>query len=164
VAAILADRLSGVIEIGADEVAPVLGVERACETGRPDQIAEHDSDRPTLGLVSRTRRGDRGGGLQRRQVGDRLKDALAVAKGQAELFEVALCQLANDIHVDQVVAKRGLVPFKTQPLEPSGDVHDVLGGRATHGRTQSSRFPAMRQKAPLVARFRTSAWVGSSGY
>ena len=34
--------------------------------------------------------------------------------------------LANDIHADQVVAERGLVPFKTEALQPGGDVHDVL--------------------------------------
>ena len=67
------------------------------------------------------------------QTGNRLQDALAVAERQTELFEVALGQLANDIHVDQVVAKCGLMPFKTKASEPSGDVHDVLGGRARHG-------------------------------
>ena len=65
---------------------------------------------------------------------NRLQDALAVAQRQTELFEVVFVQFANDIHVDQVVAKCGLVPFKTQPLEPSGDVHDVLEDRAGRGR------------------------------
>jgi hypothetical protein len=49
-AAVLADRLGGVIEIGADEVAPVLSVERRREAGRPDQIAEHHCDRTALGV------------------------------------------------------------------------------------------------------------------
>ena len=52
----------------------------------------------------------------RRQTGDRLQDALAVAERQPKLFEVVLGQLANDIHVDQVVAKCGLVPFKAEAL------------------------------------------------
>ena len=74
--------------------------------------------------------------LRRRQTGDRLQDALAVAERQTELFEVVFGQLANDIHVDQVVAKCGLVPFKTQTSEPSGDVHDVLVNLALEIRIQ----------------------------
>jgi hypothetical protein len=42
-------------------------------------------------------------------------------------FEIVFVQLGTASHVDQVVTKSGVVPFKTQDLEPSGDVHDVLG-------------------------------------
>ena len=114
-AAVLPDRLGGVIEIRADEVAPVFGVERRGKAGRSDQIAEHDGYGPSLRFVPRAGGGNRDGGrrLRRGQTGNRLQDALAVAERQTELFEVAFGQLANDIHVDQVVAKRGLVPFET---------------------------------------------------
>jgi TIR domain len=53
--AVLGDRLGGVIEISANEIAPVLGVECSRQTRRADQIAEHDRDRPALGFVSRAR-------------------------------------------------------------------------------------------------------------
>ncbi len=73
-AAVLADRLAGVIEIGLDEIAPVLGVERGREAGRSDQIAEHYGDGPPLRFVSRAGRGDGGGRrLQRGQTRDRLE-------------------------------------------------------------------------------------------
>jgi hypothetical protein len=113
--AVLRDRPGGVVEIGLDEVAPVLGVERGRKAGRPDQIAEHNGDGSPLRFVPHTRRGDSGRHhLQRRQARDRLEDALAVTERQAELFEVVLGQLGNDVHVDQVVAKSGLMPFKSQ--------------------------------------------------
>jgi hypothetical protein len=78
-AAILANRLGGGVEIGSDEVAPVLGVEVGREAGRPDQIVEHPGHGPSLRLVSRAGRGDRRGRrrLQRQQTGDRLQDALS---------------------------------------------------------------------------------------
>ena len=115
-AAVSCDRLRGVIEVGADEVAPVLGIERRCKACRPDQIAEHHCDGPSLRFVSRAGRGNRNRrrSCWRRESGDRFQEASAVAERQAELFEVVLGQLGNDIHVDQVIAKRGLVPFKTQ--------------------------------------------------
>ena len=49
-AAVLADRLGGGVEIGSDEIAPILGVERGREAGRSDQIAEHHCDRTALGV------------------------------------------------------------------------------------------------------------------
>ena len=44
-------RRRGFVEIGVDEVAPVLGVELAREARRADEIAEHDRDRAALGRV-----------------------------------------------------------------------------------------------------------------
>ena len=43
-------RRRGLVEIGVDEVAPVLGVELRREARRADEVAEHDRDRPALGL------------------------------------------------------------------------------------------------------------------
>jgi hypothetical protein len=42
-------------------------------------------------------------------------------------FSRSFVQLSNDIRVDQVLTKIGLVPFKIQGLEPSRDVHEALG-------------------------------------
>ena len=41
----LGDRLRRGVEIGADQIAPILGVEPRGETRRVDKIAEHHSDR-----------------------------------------------------------------------------------------------------------------------
>ena len=42
-------RRGRLVEIGPDEIAPVLGVELCGETCRADEIAEHDCDRAALG-------------------------------------------------------------------------------------------------------------------
>src|SRR6185437_16326667 len=42
------------IEIGADEIAPVLGVKARRETRRADEIAEHHRDRTPLSLWRRS--------------------------------------------------------------------------------------------------------------
>ena len=51
VAAETRHRRGGLVEIGADQVAPVLGVQPRRETRRADEIAEHDRDRTALGSV-----------------------------------------------------------------------------------------------------------------
>ena len=43
------------------------------------------------------------------QTSDRLEQALAIAQIDAELLEVAIGQIRQDVGVDRVVAKRGLV-------------------------------------------------------
>ena len=43
-------RGGGLVEIGADQVAPVLGVKPRRKVGRADEIAEHHRDRPPFGL------------------------------------------------------------------------------------------------------------------
>ena len=42
-------RSRSLVEIGVDEVAPVLGVQLRGEARRADEIAKHDSDRAALG-------------------------------------------------------------------------------------------------------------------
>ena len=42
-------RFRRFVEIGVDQVAPVLGVELGRQTRRADEIAEHDRDRTALG-------------------------------------------------------------------------------------------------------------------
>ena len=46
-------RSRSLVEIGVDEVAPVLGVELRGKARRADEIAEHDGDRTALGTVRR---------------------------------------------------------------------------------------------------------------
>ena len=61
-------RLRGLVEIGVDEIAPVLSVEHGRECGRADKIAEHDCDRPPFGGIQ-LREGLRWGGSGRRRSG-----------------------------------------------------------------------------------------------
>jgi hypothetical protein len=124
----------GFVEIGVDEVAPVLGVELRRESRRTDQIAEHHRDRPTFGVGTERSRGRRrgGGGLLGRcvtQSRDRFDEALAVPERNAELLEIGFGQLRQDFRVDLVLAEGRFVLAEADPLQPLADVH----GRAPHG-------------------------------
>ena len=50
-AAKIGHRRRSLVEIGVDEVAPVLGVQLRGEARRADEIAEHDRDRTAFGSV-----------------------------------------------------------------------------------------------------------------
>ena len=50
-AAHLRHRLRRRVEVGGDQIAPILGVEPRRERCRADQIAEHHRDRTALGQV-----------------------------------------------------------------------------------------------------------------
>jgi hypothetical protein len=50
----------GFVEIGVDEVAPVLRVEPECERRRTDEVAEHDRDLATFGVWAQRSRGGEG--------------------------------------------------------------------------------------------------------
>jgi hypothetical protein len=47
----LRHRRGRCVEIGADQIAPILGVEPSRNGGRAHKIAEHDGDRASLGQV-----------------------------------------------------------------------------------------------------------------
>ena len=71
-AAHLGDRRRGGIEIGADQVAPFLGIELRGNAGRADQIAEHH--REMAALASSFRRRHESRGMCRRKRGCRLAE------------------------------------------------------------------------------------------
>jgi hypothetical protein len=102
-------RRRGLVEIGVDERAPVLGVKlrsHACE------VTEHDCDGTALGgRRRRCRCGARrlGGGFPGPQSGDRLEETLAVPQWDAKLIEVALRQIGQDFSIDFALAKCGLI-------------------------------------------------------
>jgi len=53
----LRHRLRRGVEVGADQIAPILGVERGRNGGRADQIAEHHGEMPPFGQVHLLRLG-----------------------------------------------------------------------------------------------------------
>ena len=124
------------VEIGADQIAPVLGVEPRRETGRADEIAEHHRDRPPLGVGAR-RLAETGrarlGGRRRRGVwgegrpgeaGDGAHQPLAMPERHADLLEVGLGQVDEDVGVDLVLAEQRFVLSEADAVQPLGDVHD----------------------------------------
>jgi hypothetical protein len=70
VAAETRHRGRGLVEIGADQIAPVFRIEFRGEARRADEIAEHHRDRPALRRYLKTlarRRLERGGKRVRRR-------------------------------------------------------------------------------------------------
>jgi hypothetical protein len=114
--------------IGADHRAQILRVEPRRQRRRADEIAEQHRQLPPLGvrlLLSgrwrcRGRRGGRDGSAQRR---NRSQEPFAVPHRDAELFEVGLGQLGQDLVVDLVLAEHRLVLFEAQCPQPGGDIH-----------------------------------------
>ena len=130
-------RRRSLVEIGVDEVAPVLGVELRGEARRADEVAEHDRDRTALGRDLGSFVGGAGEGCsrsarksRRRQGGDRGEQHAPIAYGRnADLLEVLGRQVREDRLLDPVIAKRGLVLAKAETAKPPADIH----GRAPHG-------------------------------
>ena len=106
---------------GAQQAAHLLGVEPAAQRRRADEVDEHHRELAPLG----TRR-DRGrlGRLRRGgQVADRLQDRLARPERQAELAQVGVGQLGQDVGRELGVAERLRVALQPEPAQPGRDVH-----------------------------------------
>ena len=108
--------------------AHVLGIEPRRQRGRADEIAEHHRELPALGGVRGCLKGYGGRRLhrsfRRTQTCDRLEKALAMPEGHAEFFEVAFRQFTQNLGVDVILAKQGLVLAETEAAQPIPDVHD----------------------------------------
>ena len=143
VAAQARHRRGGLVEIRADQIAPVLRIHSRREARRADEIAEHDRDRPPLGEVGpflprgagegnrpKAGGGGRRGGrrrLVRGESGDRPHQPLAMPERHADLLEVGLGQVGQDVRVDLMLAEQRFVLSEADAVQPLGDVH--LGDR-----------------------------------
>ena len=133
-----AHRRRSFVEIGVDEVAPVLRVQLRGEARRADKIAEHDCDRTALGRClkalrwSRLRRGS--GNVRRRTRagydGDRVEQPSSIANNRnANVLEVVNRQPRQQVRVDLVVPELLLVLAEPKTAKPPADIHR----RASHG-------------------------------
>ena len=124
-------RRRGLVEIGVDEVAPVLRVEFRGEARRADEIAEHHGDRPALGKFLPRFAGEDGRGKRRHlrrgaclaQRGDRAHEPLAMPERHADLLEVGLGQVRQDLRVDLMLPEQRFVLSEADRVQPLGDVH-----------------------------------------
>jgi hypothetical protein len=126
-------RRRGLVEIGVDECAPILGVKLRSHACRPDEVTEHYGDRAPLGVGTQRwlRRGrqDRGGlrgwrrHFARGETDDRPQEPFAVSKRHADLFEVGFDQIGQDARVDLMLAEQGFVLSEVDRVQPLGDVH-----------------------------------------
>ena len=105
----LRDQVGAEPVIGAHDLAHILWIESRRHRGRPDEVAEHHGELPAFGDVRkclkrhgvcRFRRS-----FRRTQTCNRLKQALAMPKGHAKFFEVAVRQLTQNLGVDVILAK-----------------------------------------------------------
>ena len=133
-------RRRGLVEIGVDEVAPVLGVKLRRKTGRPDEIAEHHRDRATFGVGAQRSQVRRRGGVLRRPASGCSGAALANlvialmrrlrcpngTPNFSRSASVSSGSTSTSISCSRKVASYWSRPM---PLQPLADVH----GRAPHG-------------------------------
>ena len=132
----LRHRRRGGVEIAADEIAPVLGVEFRRYASRADKVAKHDGQVTTLGGCGSGRRlrewdrrrdgSGRGPGqwcLRYVQSGDRFEHSSSMTPGDADLLEVRLRQLRQDFDVDVVFAKYRLVLAQPEASQSNPDAH-----------------------------------------
>ena len=172
VAAETGHRLRRRVEIGVDEVAPVLGVEPGGKARRPDKVAKHHRDRAALGIDARSRlrsgrdrgRGQSGGRARggrrgrrlgrRAERGDRVEEFSPVADDRdAEIFQIFGRQARQEVAVDRVVAERRFVLPETEVVEPGRDVHGRLHSQGSDNRLRpgvckaSANLGAVEQRA-----------------
>ena len=162
VAAKARHRLRSLVEIGPDEIAPILRVEPRRKARRANEIAEHHGDRAALGGVGTCAdrdmalRRDRihafgtGGGRGVELLNRRNDFAPMADDSDAEILEVLDRQLRQHRAVDFVVAERRLVLPKAEAPQPNPDIHRcflrraasmmVLRGRSVYGADQGGRL------------------------
>ena len=135
------------VEIGIEDIAPVFHVEPRGEAGRTDQIAEHHRDRAALGIQGAKVCGaEAGAAATSRRLGSApfgrhtrcygLQQSFAVAERDAELFEVAVSEIGEHVHIDLVVAKLLPVLTEAKSAQPFADIHS----RAPYGLPGYSLF------------------------
>ena len=114
----------------ADDLSHILRVQAGGQSGRADEVAEHDREVATLGGVQRARRGrcrSRNGDcrcalLNGFEIGNRAQQLAAMAEQDAQLLQILIRQIGEDAEIDRIIAKRLRVLLQTDPAEPTVDV------------------------------------------
>ncbi len=129
-------RARGFVEVGVEEIAPVLDIESDRKLGRADKITEHHRDRASLdgielgeGLRRRGAGGQRRSGLSRKRFGcGKLRygfeEPSTVAEGYSEFFEVSIGEIPEHIEIDPVVLEPLLVSAEPETMQPHAYIHD----------------------------------------
>ena len=138
-AAHLRDRRRGGLDIAADHIAPILGIELRRNCGGADQIAEQNSDVATLPSSFLRRRGgrqrrrrsvrscrrgpriivrcvriDRGGGLEQFETR---------TEREAELAEMIVREIGQNGEVYVILAERRLILFEADTPQQTPEIH-----------------------------------------
>ena len=115
------DDAGATILIGADDRPQVLGIELARQRGRAHEIAEHDREVAPLG--------HRGGGgtsagiiTGRADRCDGPQQLAPVAERYAELRQIGIAEIDQDVDVDRLRGKDGGILFQAKAGEPGSDI------------------------------------------
>src|SRR5262249_2115650 len=108
--------------IGAEHLPHVLGIEARRERRRADQIAKHDGEMASLGIVLTGRLSSQS---CRVELGDRSLHFAAMAEQHLEPGEVLVPQVGKDANIDAVLGKTPCVLPKPKLFEP---VRNLLHG------------------------------------
>ena len=130
-------RRRGGVDVAADEIPPILGVEFRGDAGRADEIAEHHGEVAALGGFYGRRgrlRVGRDEGRRRGRVRDGFQEPSSMPEQNAELFEIGVAEVGQDIGIDAVVAERRLVLPEPEAPQPLSDVHGHVSRWRGHDR------------------------------
>ena len=122
---------SGVI--AAQQLPQILGVVPARQFGRADEVAEQHTQLPAFRLARRTVGSDavvscgRGGRhhgkrLRARHLGDRAQQAPTMTQRQAQLLQVVVAKLRQQVEIDVVGRQRVGEFFQTYGVEPAAQI------------------------------------------
>ena len=122
----LGDEIGAAALVCTNDLTHVLGVEPRRQRGRADKVAEHYRQLAALGCILGLRLRD-GGLLSLDQRVTEFPDGAphlqAVPKRNAEVLEVLIGQLRQNISVDFIAAKRSFVLSEFEAAQPSPDIH-----------------------------------------
>jgi hypothetical protein len=125
-------RVRSFVQIGVDQVAPVLRVELRGEACRSDEVAKHHCDRAALGRnlwgFGKHRGGWRSANRfradRRRQRSNRVEQFTAMPDASnPQILKVLRRQALKDLVVDFIFSKRRFVLGKAQITKPAPDIH-----------------------------------------
>src|SRR5262249_22945324 len=101
--------------IGAEHLPHVLGIEARRERSRADQIAEHDREMASLGIVLRGRLGNQSCLIE---LDDCTLHFATMAEKDIEPIEVLVLQIGQDVNIDPILDKTLRVLPKPKLFEP----------------------------------------------
>jgi hypothetical protein len=113
--------------IRPDDLAQIFRIEACGQRGRTDEVAKHHRELSTLGVGRRRCKGWRrryGHGRVGAEGADGGEELTPVAdRGHADADQIVGRQMRQHLGIDIVLAKRTLVLFETQALQPAPYVH-----------------------------------------
>ena len=137
------------IAVGPEDLARDLGIEARAESRGADQVDEHHGQLTALGVSRAEAAGSEGrhGGDAGLEGRDRLEQALAVAEIEAELLQVGIGKIAQDVSANPICGERRRVDLETKVGKPLLEVAHPSPRRCPALR--HARRPTMRSQCDV---------------